>query len=83
MPQRSCYRIQNTGCGQDNRRKVKQHLKDLFSAVVRESAYHAPYDYVLNHMVCDFAETVRWWTVNREYSPEEISAFFFETTTSV
>ena len=60
----------------------KQHLSDLFSAIVPEAAYSAPYDYVLNHMICDFAETVRWWTANRQYSPEEISDFFFETTTS-
>ena len=50
--------------------------------MVPASAYQAPYDYVLHHMVCDFAETVRWWTENRQYSPEEISAFFFETTTA-
>ena len=61
----------------------KQHLKDLFSAIVPASAYSAPYDYVLNHMVCDFAETLRWWTANRQYSPEDISAFFFETTTAL
>ena len=61
----------------------KHHLKDLFSAIVPASAYHVPYDYVLNHMVCDFAETVRWWTVNKQYSPEEISTFFLETTTSL
>ncbi len=60
----------------------KQHLNELFSAIVPASAYAAPYDYVLNHMVCDFAETVRWWTVNKRYTPEEISSFFFETTTS-
>lgn len=58
----------------------KQHLKDLFTSIVPKSACRAPYDYVLNHMICDFAETVRWWTVNRQYSPEEISDFFFETT---
>lgn len=61
----------------------KQHLRDLFSVVVPETAYQAPYDYVLNHMVCDFAETVRWWTTNTRYTPEEISTFFFETTTSL
>ncbi len=31
-------------------------------------------------MVCDFAETVRWWMANEAYSPEEISRFFFSTT---
>ena len=60
----------------------RQHLRELFSSTVPASAYKAPYDYVLNHMVCDFAETVRWWTLNKQYSPEEISAFFFETTTN-
>ncbi len=61
----------------------KQHLKDLFSAIVPKSAYNAPYDYVLNHMICDFGETVYWRTANRKYTPEEISTFFFETTTSM
>jgi hypothetical protein len=31
-------------------------------------------------MVCDFAETVRWWMKNENYSPEEISSFFTSTT---
>ena len=35
---------------------------------------------MLNHIVCDFAETVRWWMRHPEYSPEEISDFFFSTT---
>ncbi len=61
----------------------KQHLRELFSAIVPRDAYDAPYDYVLNHMICDFAETVRWWASNKKYSPEEISDFFFETTTSL
>ena len=60
----------------------KHHLKDLFSAYAQKSAYKAPYEYVLNHLICDFAEAVRWWTMNKQYSPEEISAFFFETTAS-
>ncbi|SFQ35124.1 transcriptional regulator, TetR family [Butyrivibrio proteoclasticus] len=36
-------------------------------------------DDLLNHMVCDFAETVKWWTKNQSYSPEEICSFFYET----
>jgi len=38
---------------------------------------------MLNHMVCDFAETIRWWARHSRYSPEEISAFFFETTPGI
>lgn len=63
-------------------RFLREHLTELFSLVVPASAYAAPYAYVLNHMVCDFAETVRWWTENRQYSPEDICSFFFETTTA-
>ena len=29
---------------------------------------------------CDLAETVRWWMNHGEYSPEQISRFFFDTT---
>ncbi|SFT38895.1 hypothetical protein SAMN02910356_00403 [Selenomonas sp. GACV-9] len=36
--------------------------------------------HILNHMICDFAETVRWWMEHDQYSPEEISRFFFSTT---
>ena len=56
----------------------KERLSVLFSASVRASE-GVPYDYVLNHTVNDFAETIRWWARHSEYSPEEISAFFFET----
>ena len=38
-----------------------------------------PRAYLLNHLVCDFTETVRWWMQHDEYTPEEISRFFFET----
>ncbi len=60
----------------------KKRLTELFSgSIPRDSA--VPYDYRLNHMVCDFSETVRWWVRNHQYSPEEISAFFFETTPGI
>ena len=55
------------------------HLRELFSHA-RGSGTAVPRDYILNHMVCDFAETVRWWARNTAYTPEQISAFFFETT---
>ncbi len=57
----------------------KDHLMELFSFYAESSDGTIPREYVINHMVCDFAETVRWWTRNRRYSPEEISSFFIET----
>ena len=56
----------------------KERLSGLFAKAVRQSQA-VPYDYMLNHMVNDFAETIRWWAKHSRYSPEEISAFFFET----
>ncbi len=59
-------------------RFFRERLAELFSgAVPKDSA--VPYDYLLNHWICDFLETVRWWTGHRQYTPDEISAFFFAT----
>jgi len=58
----------------------KECLKELFSHSGEAADSCVPRDYMLNHMVCDFAETVRWWTRNKRYSPEDISSFFIETT---
>jgi AcrR family transcriptional regulator len=60
----------------------KERLSELFKKAVRESE-NVPYDYMLNHMVNDFAETIRWWARHGQYSPEEISAFFFATTPGI
>jgi len=56
----------------------KGHLRALFVHSV--GGGDVPRDYILNHMVCDFAETVRWWSRNKQYTPEEISRFFLRTT---
>ncbi len=58
----------------------KKYLEDLFSHLEKALSNSVPQDYIINHMVCDFAETVRWWTRNKNYSPEEISSFFIKTT---
>ena len=52
----------------------KERLSGLFAKSFRESE-SVPYDYVLNHMMNDFAETIRCWAGHSRYSPEEISAF--------
>lgn len=58
----------------------KQNLMHLFEDCLENNLSDIPRDYILNHMVSDFAETIRWWVKNRSYSPEEISSFFFRTT---
>ena len=60
----------------------KARLGEMFSESVRESG-KAPYDFVLNHRVNAFAEAVRWWGRHPDYTPEEISGFFFETVPGV
>ncbi len=58
----------------------KAYLVDLFTPSVRSVTRSAPEDYILNHMICDFSETVRWWSRNPGYSPDEICSFFLEST---
>ena len=61
-------------------RYFKEYLTEVFERELEQQSTDLPRDYLLNHMVCDFAETVRWWMRNSQYSPEEISSFFFRTT---
>ena len=61
-------------------RYFKEYLEQIFDGELDRSASDIPKEYMLNHMVWDFAETVRWWMNNVSYSPEEISRFFFRTT---
>ena len=56
----------------------KEQLSRLFAGSLRPSET-VPRDYLLNQLVNDFAETVRWWARHSRYSPEEVSLFFFET----
>ena len=61
-------------------RYFKEHLKTLFENAGIAQHPNIPQDYIMNHLVCDFAETVRWWMRNERYSPEQISSFFLSTT---
>ena len=62
----------------------KARLSELFAkAKAVQESKAVPYDYILKHMVNDFAETIRWWAKHSQYSPEEISTFFFETTPEI
>lgn len=58
----------------------KEYLEAEFDReLVLENA-KIPHAYLLNHMVCDFAESVRWWMKHDEYTAEDIGRFFFCTT---
>ncbi|SHK90038.1 hypothetical protein SAMN05216582_12327 [Selenomonas ruminantium] len=61
-------------------RYFKAYLEKVFANELNKHKQDVPQEYMLNHMVCDFAETVRWWTGHEQYSPKEISDFFFSTT---
>lgn len=58
----------------------KGYLTDLFPPSVQAAVRLAPQEYILNHMICDFSETVKWWSQNPKYTPDEICSFFLENT---
>lgn len=57
----------------------KEYLSEMFSPYLNEAKMRAPADFVLNHLVGSFAETVKWWIDNRmKYSPEETARYYME-----
>ena len=72
-------RILSCESGETFMRYFKEHLTPVLAGELKKHESEIPADYLLNHMVCDFTETVRWWMSNDRYSPEEISGFFFRT----
>lgn len=57
----------------------KGYLTELFSQYLSEIKVDAPADFVLNHLVGSFAETVKWWLDNRmKYTPEETARYYLE-----
>ena len=61
-------------------RYFKEYLTPVFEGELKKIKSKVPDDYMLNHLVCGFAETVRWWVTHDSFSPEEISGFFLSTT---
>ena len=58
----------------------KGYLTEMFDRGLQANDESVPRDYLLNHMVCDFAESVRWWMKHEQYTPEDISRFYLTTT---
>ena len=73
-------RILSSESGDIFMRYFREYLEAVFDSVLEHIESDIPRGYMLNHMVCDFAETVRWWMDHDQYPPEEISRFFFDTT---
>ncbi len=73
-------RILSCESGEMFMRYFKERLTQVFEGELEKQESDIPTEYMLNHMVCDFAETVRWWMNHDHYSPEDISGFFFSTT---
>ncbi|MBQ2961118.1 MAG: TetR/AcrR family transcriptional regulator C-terminal domain-containing protein [Oscillospiraceae bacterium] len=57
----------------------RNYLADLFMRYTDDFSADVPKDYLLNHRVGSFAETVKWWIAEKkEYSPEELAAFYIK-----
>ena len=55
----------------------KNYLTEMFAKQISELVSAAPKDYVLNHYVTSFVETVKWWVEkDMSYLPEEIIEFY-------
>ena len=61
-------------------KNLKENLRCLFEKNLTLKDAGVPEEYLLNHMVSDFAETVNWWLKNEHYTPEEICGFYLKTT---
>ena len=56
---------------------LKQYLYDLFAKYIEEFDPLVPKDFLLQHLVASFAETVKWWMKeDTKYSPEDVAHFF-------
>ena len=58
-------------------RYFKDHLRIMFSAYIDTFHADVPKDFLLNHLVGSFSETVTWWIKEgMRTSPEDIAKYF-------
>ena len=75
--QQSIKGIFSGECGEIFMRYFKEYRYQVFERQLTVKG-DVPMTYRLNHTVSSFAETVRWWLKEHsEYSPDEISRFYF------
>ena len=58
-------------------RYFKDHLREVFGREENPAPEGIPRDYAVEHSVCWFAETVRWWMKNDSYAPEQVMELFW------
>lgn len=57
----------------------KVYLTEMFSKYLGSIQFNAPADFVLNHLVGGFSETVKWWIDHKmKYTPEETARYYIE-----
>lgn len=62
----------------------KEYLSELFRKYLPTKPQNVPVDFMLNHLIGSFAETVKWWSRNdMSYTPEETVHFFMMMTTII
>ena len=62
-------------------RYIKEYLTVLFRSYLSEFHTDVPADFLLNHLVGSFAETLRWWVCGGMcISAEEMAHYFMEVT---
>lgn len=60
---------------------LKEYLFRLFKMYLSDFHAQVPEDYLLNHLVGSFADTIKWWVGrNMEISPEQTAKYFMEMT---
>ena len=60
---------------------LKEYLEKLFKMYLPDFNARVPENFLLNHLVGSFAETIRWWVnENMETSSEQTAIYFMEMT---
>lgn len=58
-------------------RYFKEYLAQMFARYLGEIDIEAPEDFIINHLVGSFAETVHWWIKkNMDCTPEEVAGYY-------
>lgn len=62
---------------------LKQHLNKMFLPYIDMINKDVPKDFLTNHIINSFAETVKWWIGSDCcYSPENVAEFFIKVTSA-
>lgn len=64
-------------------RYFKEHLYTMFESHINSFKTAVPRDFLLNHLVGSFAETVKWWLSTDTKTSPEITAKYFMLLTNI